>query len=73
MNQFCSIKNAYTGQQYEIQWMKAKEQNENQWLRKVNCSMNSFQNIPITAFIEGKEQEIKNYQKFYEHMKNYYL
>lgn len=39
--------------------MKAKEQNENQLLKKVNCSMNSFQNIPITAFIEGKEQEIK--------------
>lgn len=51
--------------------MKVKEQNENQWLKKVNCCMNSFQNILITDFIEGKEQEIKNYQKFYEHMKNY--
>lgn len=53
--------------------MKVKEEDENQWLKKVNCFMNSFQNIVITAFIEGKEQEIKNYQKFYEHMKNYCL
>lgn len=35
--------------------MKLKEQNDNQLFLKVNCCMNSFQNMFISTFIKGKE------------------